>query len=129
MKRPKFIDFVTQDLLPEMGGLSVRAMFGAFGLYKDGMIFGLIDEDQLYFKVDRTNQKEYEERGSRPLTYRSSRGKLVKLPYWEVPAEIMDDREEILRWARLSYQIGSRQAADRKKTADRLDRFAGKRKK
>ena len=94
-----------RDLLSGVEGVEAKAMFGGYSLYKNGVIFALIADDALYFKVDDTNRKNFEARGSAPFTY-ESRGKCVTMSsYWEVPAEILDDREAIALWAEKSYQI------------------------
>jgi len=105
MKQSAFVDYVVQDLLSEMDSVRSRAMFGGYGIYKENVMFAIIVEDELYFKVDETNREEFEKRGSRPFTY-ESRGKTVTMSYWEVPAEVMDDPQEIRRWAEISFQIG-----------------------
>ena len=104
MNKSNFVDYVVQDVLSELDGIRARAMFGGWGIYKDGLIFAIIVDDQLYFKVDEANKGRYEKYGSRPFTY-ESRGKSVKMSYWEVPAEVMDDRDEITRWAEESQLI------------------------
>ena len=107
MKKSDFVDYVVQDLLSELDGIRARAMFGGWGIYKDGLTFAIVVDDQLYFKVDDTNKTKYQKYGSRPFTY-ESRGKSVSMSYWEVPAEVMDDRDEIKRWAEESHHISRR---------------------
>ena len=104
MNKSDFVDYVVQDLLSELSGVRARSMFGGWGIYKDDAIFAIIVDDQLYFKVDDTNKRTYQQHGSKPFTYRS-RGKSVSMSYWEVPAEVMDDRDEIKRWAEESHHI------------------------
>ncbi len=103
-KHSDFVEYVVHDLLSQLPGIRARAMFGGWGLYKEDTIFAIIVDDQLYFKVDDTNQAQYEQHGSRPFTY-ESRGRSVTMSYWEVPAEVIDDREEITHWAEASYHI------------------------
>jgi DNA transformation protein len=45
-----------------------RAMFGGFGIYRNGLMFALVADDQLYAKVDASNKADYEEAGSQPFT-------------------------------------------------------------
>lgn len=108
MKRSDFVEYVVHDLLSEIRDVRAKAMFGGWGVYKGSVIFGIIVDDQLYFKVDKTSQPQYQERGSRPFTY-DSRGKRISMSYWEVPAEIIDDREAINRWAEESYKINKKE--------------------
>ena len=104
MTKSDFVDYVIHDLLSELDGIQARAMFGGWGVYKDGVIFAIIVDDQLYFKVGDTNKSNYQQRGSQPFTY-ESRGKSISMSYWEVPADVMDDRDEIKRWAEESHHI------------------------
>jgi DNA transformation protein len=55
-----------QYVLEQLSGLGLvtsRRMFGCIGLYCDGLFFGLIDDDTLYFKVNDSNRAAYEARG------------------------------------------------------------------
>ena len=81
-------------------------MFGGYGIYQEDRMFAIIVDDQLYFKVGDKNRKDYEKLGSEPFTYRS-RNRTVKMSYWEVPAEVLDDRTEITRWAQKAVQAGT----------------------
>ncbi len=86
------------DVLAEVSGIRSRAMFGGYGLYRNGVIFGIIAESRLYFKVGETNQADYEARGMGPFTYATPKGKKYAMSYFQVPEEVMEDREEIERW-------------------------------
>jgi len=106
MPKTDFVDYVVSDLLGEWEGVRARAMFGGYGLYKEDTIFGIIVDDVLYFKVGDANRKAYEAAGSRPFEYQAKgRAKPVRMSYWEVPAEVMDDRGEIRRWAEAARRV------------------------
>ena len=105
MRRSDFVEYVVHDLLSGVDGIQARAMFGGHGIYRHGVMFAIIVDDQLYFKVGDANKSAYEARGCRPFTYQSSRGRSVAMSYWEVPADILEDREEIHRWADASYRV------------------------
>jgi len=47
------------DQLVELGYVTVKKMFGGAGIYYDGLIFGLLADDVLYFKVDNSNKFDY----------------------------------------------------------------------
>ncbi len=116
MTKSTFVDYVTQDLLSELSGVSARAMFGGYGLYKDGTIFGIVVDDTVYFKVDETSRPDYEKRGSTAFTYAAKGGKRVAMSYWEVPTEILEDREALAEWAERSLKISRRMAPPTKGT-------------
>lgn len=90
-----FKDFVVEQLAG-LHDLRVRGMFGGFGLYQGEKFFGIISDDRLYFKTNDTTRADYEQRGSKP--FQPSAKQTLK-NYYEVPAEILDDSEQLTQWA------------------------------
>lgn len=45
----KFVDFIT-DQISGAGEIITKKMFGEYGIYADGKLFGLICDNQLYIK-------------------------------------------------------------------------------
>lgn len=103
------------DQLSTWAIVTVKSMFGGFGVYRSGQIFAIVIEDTLYFKVDDTNRPDYEAAGSEPFTYEVKGGKKHSLGYWLVPSDIMDDPEELSKWAEKAYQVGLRAAQKKSK--------------
>lgn len=93
------------DQLSEFGPIDAKKMFGGVGLFKEGLMFGKIGGDTFRLKVDDHNQKEYEEKGMKPF-YSASKKK--GMPYWEVPAEILENKEQLSLWAQKSYEAALR---------------------
>ncbi|MFC1872562.1 TfoX/Sxy family protein [Chloroflexota bacterium] len=85
------------DLLAPLDGISDRAMFGGFGIFHEGDMFALITNSGLHFKVNETNLGAYQEAGSKQFK---------PMPYYEVPADCLDDRTMLLEWAKISIAIG-----------------------
>ncbi len=105
MKSSKdYLDYVLAEPLRYVEGITSRPMFGGFGIYQNGIFFALIDDDQLYFKVDETNKKDYEAAGSQPCTY-VMKGKTMAMDYWLVPEEVMSDPDSCRDWAMKSFEI------------------------
>jgi DNA transformation protein len=101
-------DFLTyvREQLSALKDLTSRRMFGGVGLYAEGVFFGLIANDVLYFKVGDGNRCDYEARGMSP--FRPHPGKPhVSLSYYEVPSEVLEDRDECGLWARRSVAVAS----------------------
>jgi len=94
------------EQLERTGRVTSRRMFGGVGLYCDGVFFGLIDDDTLYFKVNDATRSDYEARGSRPFKPYADRPE-VSMSYYTVPADILDDAEELVIWARRSVAIAA----------------------
>ena len=73
-------------------------MFGGHGLYSGDQFFGILFEGRLYFKVDEASQSLYEKRGMPAFTYEKAR-QTMTMRYYEVPAEIIESRHELMEWA------------------------------
>ncbi|MBL8702300.1 MAG: TfoX/Sxy family protein [Alphaproteobacteria bacterium] len=89
-----FLAFV-RDALRPWGSVSVRRMFGAAGLFRDGTMFGFVLDDALYLKVGAANRAAFIEAGCKPFVY-TAKGKAMAMSYWDAPAAALDD-EEMLR--------------------------------
>lgn len=116
-----FRDFVLEQLAPA-GRVTPRAMFGGVGLYLDGLFFALIDDDALYFKADAATRPRYEKAGSRPFCPYPDRPE-KSMGYWQVPAEVLEDADELAAWAREAMGVAlakrSRRPAARRAPAAR----------
>ena len=106
-----FLQYVLEQL-ERTGRVTSRRMFGAVGLYCDSVFFALVDDDTLYFKVDDTTRPDYETRGMKPLRPLKDKPE-VSLTYFTVPADVLDDAEELVKWARRSVAVAA--AAPKKK--------------
>ena len=88
------------DMLQDFGGISARRMFSGYGLFRQGAMFGLISRDTLYLRVDDRTRPDFIAAGSRVFRY--SRGPTREIEirgYMECPPDILEDSEEMLRWA------------------------------
>jgi DNA transformation protein len=98
-----YLQYVLEQLAG-LGRLTPRRMFGGVGLYYDGLFFGLISGDTLYFKVDDSNRADYVARGMgqfRPFRDRPE----VSMTYYELPADALEDADECAAWARRSVAV------------------------
>ena len=94
------------DVFLGVPDITSRAMFGGWGIYQSGVIFAMIAEDELYFKVDTNNRADFEARGSHPFVYTMPKpnGKTMAMSYWKLPEEIMENRDELKKWIAKSVQ-------------------------
>lgn len=92
-----FADYLINDMLGHIHGLTSRKMFGGYGLYKDGVIFGMIVEENLYFKSGAVNKADFAKHNSQPFSY-EGRGKIIETSYYQVPSVIYEDRDEVEKW-------------------------------
>lgn len=102
-----FKNYVVEDVLGHVEAVTSKRMFGGYGLYQDGAIFGIITSDtDLYFKVDDANRAYYESIGSEPFVYTGHKNKKpVTMPYWHISEALMEDKEKIADLAFESAQI------------------------
>ena len=108
-----FREYVREQI-ERVAPLSMRAMFGGVGLYSGGIFFALIDDDTVFFKVDGRNRPDFEAAGMQP--FRPFGDDRTSMQYYELPAEVLEDREELRRWIRGALQAA---LAKRKKPPTR----------
>ena len=100
MSADTFRDFVLEQL-SSLDGLRCKRMFGGFGLYCNEQFFGIVFDGCLYFKTNPDTLPEF-------LRYSASvfapTEKQILKNYREVPADILEDGERLLLWARRAAQ-------------------------
>lgn len=95
------LDFA-RELFAGLGGVTTRRMFGGAGVYCDDVMFGLIDDEVIYVKVDAELKAELAAAGSVMWVYTRADGKWEDSAYWSLPETAMDDPEEACAWGRKS---------------------------
>ncbi len=100
--RNEFVEYI-KELLEGHIDISVRPMFGGFGLYSNKQMFGLIADNELYFKADPAASKVFQELGSDPFTYERN-GKTIAMSYWKVPDEVLENTKLLKQWIDLASQ-------------------------
>ena len=91
------------DQLSAWGGVTVRKMFGGAGLYREGLMFGLVADDVCYLKVDDTNRDNYLAAGSAP--FQPYPDKPAMSSYYEIPPDVLENPEELIEWAEEALAI------------------------
>lgn len=91
-----FREYILDQLSVGLGSVTCRAMFGGHGLYHADTFFGIVHKSRLYFKTSDSTRVEYENLGMEP--FRPSKKQTLKT-YYEVPVEVIEDHEELARWA------------------------------
>ena len=114
-KSTDFHDYVMKDVFSGVPGVTSRAMFGGWGIYKDRKIFAIITDGKLYFKVGDSNKLDYERAGSEPFRYKMSGGKLYEMSYWELPADVLEDCDLLPHWIEKSLAVPGKPNKKKKK--------------
>jgi len=106
MKDDSFKDFVL-DQSRDLDDVEARRMFGGYGLYRDETFFGIVHKGRLYFKIDETTVAEYRKRKMKP--FRPNVKQTLK-SYYQVPVEIIEDRDHLAQWAETAIGCQKRKA-------------------
>ena len=104
-------DFLS-DMGADFGPVTIRRMFSGFGISVDGVNFALSLRAGLYFRADEQNIPQFEAEGSGPFQYQQRKtAKTVTVnSYWQLPARLFDDSEELAAWARAALAAAQRAA-------------------
>ena len=94
-----YLTFVLEQLA-DVRAVVTKRMFGGVGIYSDGTFFAVIDNDTLFFKVDATLARDYQQRGMPPFS--PIPGQKPMMGYYQVPPDILEDAGALAAWARRS---------------------------
>lgn len=120
-----YLQYILEQLA-RLPRVTSRRMFGGVGLYSDGVFFAIIDNDTVFFKVDDSTRETYVERGSEPFRPYKDRPE-VSMSYFQVPAEILEDADELVPWARAAVRAAAA-SAETKRTPQRAPKKRARRK-
>lgn len=102
--RSEFVAHV-QDLLTPLGPLTSGRLFGGHGFKCGGRQFAMIMGDTLYLRVDDTTRLAHERHGMAPFSYATRKGLVLVRTYSAVPAEWLEDRDQLLAAASRALSV------------------------
>jgi TfoX/Sxy family transcriptional regulator of competence genes len=86
-----------------LDGVVVSRFFSGAGLRRDGVLFGFVHRGSLYLRVDDASRPDFEARGAKPFSP-PGRSRMVSTKYYEAPDAILDDPDELGRWAARAHR-------------------------
>lgn len=107
VKRSSFVELVL-DQLADLPEVECRSMFGGYGLYSGDTFFGVLYKDTLYFRTDEPTVERYRAAGMQP--FRTGKNQTLK-HYYEVPSDVLENRETFTEWARAAVHAGESKSA------------------
>ena len=107
-----FAEFLREQLAP-LGRVTSRRMFGKTGVFCNGLMFGMVTDDTLYFRVDELNREFFKEAEAYPPLNYEKGGRAIDLSFWRVPERLFDEPDEFVDWARAALAAARRVAAKR----------------
>ncbi len=108
----EFVNYVV-ELMQLIGPVSAKRMFGGYGIFLEGLMFGLISDSVLYLKVDKETEREFISKELEAFTY-NKKGKEFKMSYYQAPEEVLEDSEEMSSWANKAYGAALKAASKKR---------------
>ncbi len=116
------------DLFTDFGPVTIRKMFSGFGISVDGINFALALRSGLYFRADEVTIPQFEAEGSAPFQYQTRSKTVTVGSYWQLPARLFDDSEELADWARAALLAAQRAALKKRPKVRKSGRRPAKKK-
>jgi DNA transformation protein len=98
------------ELFSSFGPVTVRRMFGGAGVFADGLMIALVSNGDIFLKADDETSPAFEHEGMKPFTYGARRSR-VTMSYWRMPDRLLDDQDELAKWAKAALGAARRSAA------------------
>jgi len=114
------------DLFSNFGPVTIRRMFSGFGISADGTNFALALRSGLYLRADDATIPLFEAEGSRPFQYQTRTKTVTVNSYWELPARLFDDTDELSIWARAALAAAQRAALKKRPKVRKAKKVAAK---
>ena len=99
-----------QEIFAGLGAVTVKRLFGGQGVYHRGVIVGAIMDGEVLLKADAATEPQFVAAGATQWTYEFKRGKTIRMPYWTIPTDAVDDPEQLAVWVKLAFAAGRRAA-------------------
>ncbi len=108
------------DLFSEFGPVTIRPMFSGFGISADGTNFAMALRSGLDFRADEQTIPLFEAEGSKPFSYQTRARTVTVNSYWQLPARLFDDSEDLSVWARAALAAAQRAALRKRPKARKV---------
>ena len=104
---PEYAEYIMDILSPIEPEATPRKMFGGVGIFLEGIMFGLITSaDDFHLRVDEMNRPDYEA---------LDQPQFMNMPYFQVPADLLDDQDELAVWVEKAVAASRRADAKKKR--------------
>lgn len=111
------------ELFEPFGPVTVRNMFGAAGIFADGVMLGIVSDERVYLKTDAKTRAAYVDAACKPFTYRKPQtGETIVTSYYALPEALYDEPVELAEWARRAHEVALHSPSAQKRKKGRLKR-------
>ena len=116
----EFGSYLCDELRP-LGIISLRRMFGKTGVFCCGVMFSMVNDNELYLRVDDQCREAFAEASSAPPLNYVKGGRTIDLAFWRAPDRLFDDHDELIVWSRLALAAAQRVASKRSRASPTND--------
>jgi DNA transformation protein len=89
-----FLEYVKEQF-KLVGAVETRRMFGGAGIYLDGRMFALVDDDTLYLKTTLESRGCFVAAGQKPFEPWAGH----VMDYYTIPDHVLESPEQLKLWA------------------------------
>ena len=97
-----------RELSDGMDGVSFKRMFGGWGMFQNGRMFGLVARDTAYLKTDALSDPVFDAEELDHFTVEKKSGQHLQTSYRRLPERCLDDVDEFQHWARYGIAAANR---------------------
>jgi len=99
-----YVEYVLEQLAA-LRSVTSKPFFGGMGLCADGVQFAMVMGSTLYFVVNDVTRSKYEKMGSTCFSYSTKKRQVEVRKYYTVPADVIEDQDELVALARESIKV------------------------
>lgn len=88
------------EVLAPLGSIEAKRFFGGIGIRHDEVLFAMIMDETLYFRVDAESRPRYEAAGCQPFSYDTKTGSRAIEGFYTAPEDLFDEPAQMRDWAR-----------------------------
>jgi DNA transformation protein and related proteins len=117
----EFVAFVIEQL-DAIGPIHSERFFGGIALRSHAKIFAMIMDGTLYFAVDDALRTRLVALGSQCFSYASKKGRVDVKRFYAVPADTIENSEQLVEFAKIAIVAAASSSAKRKTKVTRSAR-------
>lgn len=108
-----------KDIFASLGDIVVKRLFSGKGVYHRGLIVGAVMDGEILLKADAVSEAQFAAAGSTQWVYTYPDGRTIKMPYWTMPGDALDDQDQLGSWLKLAYAAALRSNTTKRPAAKR----------
>lgn len=104
---PEYVEHCIELMTGLDESIFAKRMFGGHGIFREGLMFALVADSELYLKVDEENEADFARLDLPRFTYLRG-GKEMHLSYRMAPDEAFQNQQKMRQWAGSGWEAAVR---------------------